>query len=307
MYRSLTPEEKTAWDHRAEEDKARFENEMKLYVPPNGYDYQGNLLVEYKFQRHIAKNKKNPKDPHAPKRARGSYVIFTCDYRPKIMTENPGIKFTDLGTILGEKWRNLSEEERKRYDDLAQEDKVRFAAEMDAYKGQKGEDQVHDHDEHHDEGENGNDDTSNHNDLYQQQQLHQQRLQNHYADSYNMHLHMQHHQQMHQQQHQDQVHNHFHEMATLPNMNGAVNSAGMTLYDQYQHHQQQHQIQHHEATMKQGGEHYSEHNNGRHEYHHEHHYGHSHHNFHQISSISSSTHSNDSKMVNGVHPDNIDV
>ncbi len=71
-----------------------------------------------------------------PKRARGSFVLFTKDERPKIQQENPSIKFTDLGAVLGERWRNLSVEERKKYDDLAEEDKIRFANEMEVYKQQ---------------------------------------------------------------------------------------------------------------------------------------------------------------------------
>lgn len=136
MYKALTFEEKSAWEYRSEQDKIRFEQEMKSYIPPHGYDCEGKLLMEYKMQRKI--NRKAAKDPNAPKRARGSYVLFTFDYRPKIMQEFPGIKFTDLGTVLGERWRSLSPEERKRYDDMAQEDKLRFTAEMDAYKTQKG-------------------------------------------------------------------------------------------------------------------------------------------------------------------------
>lgn len=53
------------------------------------------------------------------------------------MLEYPGIKFTDLGTVLGQKWRALPPEERKRYDELAQDDKMRFAAEMEVYKSQQ--------------------------------------------------------------------------------------------------------------------------------------------------------------------------
>mmetsp|Transcript_9851 Transcript_9851/g.12474 ORF Transcript_9851/g.12474 Transcript_9851/m.12474 type:complete len:198 (-) Transcript_9851:39-632(-) len=106
---------------------------MTRYIPPHGYDAQGNLLVEYKSFR---KQHRKTKDPNAPKRARGSYVLFTGDYRPKILQENPGIKFVDLGRVLGEKWRNLGPEEKKKYDLMSQQDKMRFEAEMATYKNQ---------------------------------------------------------------------------------------------------------------------------------------------------------------------------
>jgi len=134
MYKSLTPEEKAQWEERAQRDKVRFEEEMKHYNPPNGFDAQGNLLAEFAVPR--KNSKKNAKDPNMPKRARGSYLLFTKDERPKIQLEDPCLKFTDMGAVLGERWRNLSEEDRKKYDGLAEQDKLRFAHEMDIYKQQ---------------------------------------------------------------------------------------------------------------------------------------------------------------------------
>ena len=43
MYKSLTPEEKAQWEDRAIRDKERYTDEMKQYVPPHGFDNQGNL------------------------------------------------------------------------------------------------------------------------------------------------------------------------------------------------------------------------------------------------------------------------
>ncbi len=136
MYKSITIEEKQAWEYKAEEDKQRDDEEMKTYIPPHGYDNQGNLLITYGNLSPSSLRKKY-KDPNAPKRANTAYVLFTNEYRPKIMEDNPGIKFIDLGMTLGEKWRELSREERRKFEDLAQEDKVRHAKEMEDYKKKK--------------------------------------------------------------------------------------------------------------------------------------------------------------------------
>jgi hypothetical protein len=53
------------------------------------------------------------------------------------MAEFPGIKFVEMGTILGERWRALSNEEKQKYEDLAQEDKQRFNKEMEEYSANK--------------------------------------------------------------------------------------------------------------------------------------------------------------------------
>lgn len=134
MYKCLTPEEKATWDARATQDKARFQQEMAAYVPPPGHDAQGNLIEDHRVQHRKAKK---VKDPAAPKRARGSFVFFTFDMRPQIMKETPGIKFVELGTRMGEKWRALTPEEKKKYEDMAAEDKTRFNNEMQKYMAEK--------------------------------------------------------------------------------------------------------------------------------------------------------------------------
>lgn len=135
MYKNLTPEEKATWEARAQQDKARYEAEIAAYVPPPGHDSRGILMEDHRPRK---RNKRGPKDPSAPKRASGAYVFFTNEMRPKILMEYPGIKFVDLGKVLGERWRNLSEDAKKRYEDMAAQDKVRFQMEMQQYNANQG-------------------------------------------------------------------------------------------------------------------------------------------------------------------------
>lgn len=135
MYKNLTPEEKATWDARAAQDKARYDAQIAAYVPPPGHDARGNLIED---QRPRKRNKRGPKDPTAPKRASGAYVFFTNDMRPQVLKEFPGIKFVEMGRILGERWRALSAAEKKRYEDMAAEDKVRFQLEMQQYTAATG-------------------------------------------------------------------------------------------------------------------------------------------------------------------------
>lgn len=147
MYRSLTPEEKAEWESRSIQDKARFDDEMCRYVPPPGFDPQGVLIDtqpnHYASAAQIKKAKK-PKDPKAPKRARGSYVFFTNHIRPQIMKERPETKFVELGAIMGERWRNITKEEKANYEEMALEDRSRFNKEMEEYSAKQAE-----HAQHH--------------------------------------------------------------------------------------------------------------------------------------------------------------
>eukprot|EP00559_Dactyliosolen_fragilissimus_P005522 CAMPEP_0184871716 /NCGR_PEP_ID=MMETSP0580-20130426/40877_1 /TAXON_ID=1118495 /ORGANISM="Dactyliosolen fragilissimus" /LENGTH=250 /DNA_ID=CAMNT_0027374413 /DNA_START=515 /DNA_END=1267 /DNA_ORIENTATION=+ len=131
MYKNLTPEEKATWDARAQQDKARYDRQMSLYVPPPGHDARGNMIEENRPVKR--RTKRAPKDPAAPKRASGAYVFFTNEMRPIVMKQFPGIKFVEMGRILGERWRALTPSEKKRFEDMAAEDKTRFQMEMQQY------------------------------------------------------------------------------------------------------------------------------------------------------------------------------
>jgi uncharacterized ParB-like nuclease family protein len=68
-----------------------------------------------------------------PKKPSGAYVFFGHDMRPKIFEENPETKFTELGKILGDRWRACTPDERKKYEDLSDADKARYQKEMKEY------------------------------------------------------------------------------------------------------------------------------------------------------------------------------
>jgi len=137
MYRALDPEEKQRWEEHAARDKARYEEEMAKYIPPPGYDKTGVMIASK--EAGPRKYSKKEKDPNAPKRARGSFVFFTFEMRPQICLEFPGIKFTELGHVMGERWRALTPEQKKRFEDLAEDDKRRFQEEMGTYNASKEE------------------------------------------------------------------------------------------------------------------------------------------------------------------------
>lgn len=130
MYKNLTPEEKATWEGRASQDKARYDAEIAAYEPPPGHDSKGVLIEEHRPRK---RTKRGPRDPAAPKRASGAYVFFTNFMRPKVNVEFPGIKFVELGKLLGERWRALTPGQKKQYEEMAAEDKVRFQIEMQQY------------------------------------------------------------------------------------------------------------------------------------------------------------------------------
>ncbi|KAI8972594.1 HMG-box [Trametes punicea] len=80
------------------------------------------------------------KDPKAPKRALSAYMFFSQDWRERIKAENPDAGFGEIGKLLGAKWKELDDEEKKPYLDQAAADKARAEQEKSEYDhGKKGD------------------------------------------------------------------------------------------------------------------------------------------------------------------------
>ncbi|KAJ6482913.1 high mobility group box domain-containing protein, partial [Mycena vitilis] len=80
---------------------------------------------------------KAKKDPNAPKRALSAYMFFSQDWRERIKAENPDAGFGEVGKLLGAKWKELDDEEKKPYVEQATKDKVRAEDEKNAYEVRK--------------------------------------------------------------------------------------------------------------------------------------------------------------------------
>lgn len=76
---------------------------------------------------------KKKKDPNAPKRGLSAYMFFANDNRDKVREENPGIKFGEVGKLLGERWKELTEKEKAPYEAKAATDKKRYEKEKAEY------------------------------------------------------------------------------------------------------------------------------------------------------------------------------
>ncbi|KAI5830367.1 hypothetical protein K523DRAFT_239947, partial [Schizophyllum commune Tattone D] len=77
--------------------------------------------------------RKAKKDPNAPKRALSAYMFFSQDWRERVKAENPDASFGELGKILGAKWKEMDDDEKKPYVEKAAKDKERAEADKAAY------------------------------------------------------------------------------------------------------------------------------------------------------------------------------
>ncbi|KAL3624158.1 FACT complex subunit ssrp1 [Castilleja foliolosa] len=79
------------------------------------------------------KKPKKKKDPNAPKKAMSAFMFFSQSQREDVKKTTPGISFTDMGKVLGERWNKLTPEEKAPYDAKARVDKKRYTEEMSGF------------------------------------------------------------------------------------------------------------------------------------------------------------------------------
>ncbi|KAF1760791.1 hypothetical protein GCK72_009041 [Caenorhabditis remanei] len=82
------------------------------------------------------KKDKKEKDPNAPKRASTAYFQWFTANRLKIKEDGDSV--ADVAKKGGAKWKSMSAEEKKEWEELAEKDKARYEAEMKEYKKNGG-------------------------------------------------------------------------------------------------------------------------------------------------------------------------
>ena len=69
---------------------------------------------------------KAKKDPNRVKRAKSAYLFFCEERRKEVQLANPGKKMCDISKLLGNLWKEVTEEEKQKYNDLHEEDVQRY-------------------------------------------------------------------------------------------------------------------------------------------------------------------------------------
>ena len=81
---------------------------------------------------------KAKKDPNAPKRALSAYMFYSQENREKIKSENPEASFGEMGRIMGERWKTMTDAQKKSYVEKSDRDKSRYEKEKAEYQGRGG-------------------------------------------------------------------------------------------------------------------------------------------------------------------------
>ena len=83
-------------------------------------------------------SKKASKDPNAPKRPLSAFFLFSQDERPDIKKKSPSLSVGDISKEIGARWKKVSDDVRKRYEQKAAVEKQKYEARLSEYKKSGG-------------------------------------------------------------------------------------------------------------------------------------------------------------------------
>jgi hypothetical protein len=121
---------------KAKQDKERYEEEKKDYVPPPA-DENDDTPKKGKKGGKKAKKEKKVKAEGEPKRAKSAWLFFCDAERKKLAKEENAPKGKDILGELAKRWKDLSDKKKKKYNKLAEEAKAQYTEDMEKFKAAK--------------------------------------------------------------------------------------------------------------------------------------------------------------------------
>lgn len=128
LWGDMDDTDKEKYVRLSDKDRKRHEHEMRSYIPPPQQDDSDSDSEDER-----PKKKKKTKDPNAPKRPTTAYFYFAAARRPEIREDMGALSVTEVATLIGQKWRELTDEDKIPYEEQAGKDKARYLKELAEY------------------------------------------------------------------------------------------------------------------------------------------------------------------------------
>lgn len=123
-WKSMSPAAKKPYQVLYEEDKARYEEEMKSYNPPPADPSAPK-----------AKKGKKVKDPNAPKKPLSAYLLFSADARAKMKQDSVSRTAVETVQEIARLWKSATPAVKSKYEKAAADGKVAYERALAAYTG----------------------------------------------------------------------------------------------------------------------------------------------------------------------------
>ncbi|XP_030951920.1 high mobility group B protein 6-like [Quercus lobata] len=128
-------DEETASLRKEEEEQMKLQKQEALQLLKKKEKTE-NIIKKTKVDRQKKKQQKEEKknsDPNKPKRPASSFILFSKDARKTLLEERQGINNSTLNALISVKWKELSEEEKKAWNDKAAEAMEAYKKELEEY------------------------------------------------------------------------------------------------------------------------------------------------------------------------------
>ena len=86
------------------------------------------------FEQVTGKTKNNKKDPNAPKRPSTPWIFYYKEQIQVMKKKNTDMSTKEICSALGNKWKQMTDKQKKKYADLAQQDRDRYQKEKAEYE-----------------------------------------------------------------------------------------------------------------------------------------------------------------------------
>jgi hypothetical protein len=103
------------------------------------YKLNGDWRKEWKRRNGIrpVPRRKHKKDKNAPRGPKNGYLYYMQDVRAKRTEQYPDKEPKEITKLVADEWNALTDKKKKKYQDMAEEDKARYKREMKAYDKKK--------------------------------------------------------------------------------------------------------------------------------------------------------------------------
>ena len=129
-WKELSEKERVEWVGKSTAAKAAFEAEHgPVERAPKAKAKAAKETKAAKGKGGKAAKAAKAAKADGPKRGISAYMAFATEMRPSIKAANPSASFGELGKLMGAAWAAMDAGAKKKYEDIAAKDKVRYESE----------------------------------------------------------------------------------------------------------------------------------------------------------------------------------
>eukprot|EP01084_Bolivina_argentea_P200295 342516_1 len=149
-WKVMTADDKKIYEEAAKVNKERYTKSIAIYKETDEYSEYQKVLNQYKDEKKRWEKSggmdaddagfqislpRKPKDKNCPKRGLTSYFLYAKEVREKTKEEHPTKQITELAKEISKKWKLVTDEDKKPYNEEAVRLKEAYKIKMEAYKG----------------------------------------------------------------------------------------------------------------------------------------------------------------------------